>query len=145
LGVAVKLEEAGHRLRGANLLVYGEAPVGSGLSSSAAIEGVSGGQLAYPDLVSIIRSDWSGAETADTSTVGLDRSAMKLLEVYVDSGGLWAEDTVFCEACVGVIHETHIIQSHNSGFGAAQSPAKQRLRPAGRGSSCASKGDCHYD
>jgi galactokinase len=33
LGVAVKLEEAGHRLRGANLLVYGEVPIGSGLSS----------------------------------------------------------------------------------------------------------------
>jgi len=37
-GVAVKLEQAGHRLRGANLLVWGEVPVGAGLSSSAAIE-----------------------------------------------------------------------------------------------------------
>ncbi len=37
-GVAVKLEEAGRRLRGANLLVQSDVPIGSGLSSSAAIE-----------------------------------------------------------------------------------------------------------
>ena len=38
LGVAVKLEEAGHRLKGANLLIRGDVPIGSGLGSSAAIE-----------------------------------------------------------------------------------------------------------
>ena len=38
LGVAVKLEEAGHDLKGANLLIRGDVPIGSGLSSSAAIE-----------------------------------------------------------------------------------------------------------
>jgi len=38
IGVAVTLERAGHRLRGAHLQIRGEVPVGSGLSSSAAVE-----------------------------------------------------------------------------------------------------------
>jgi galactokinase len=37
-GVAVTLEQSGYRLRGANLLIRGEVPIGAGLSSSAAIE-----------------------------------------------------------------------------------------------------------
>ncbi len=37
-GVALGLERAGHRLRGADLLIRGDVPIGSGLSSSAAIE-----------------------------------------------------------------------------------------------------------
>jgi len=37
-GVAIALEQAGYRLRGANLLLRSEVPVGAGLSSSAAIE-----------------------------------------------------------------------------------------------------------
>lgn len=41
-GVAIKLEQAGRRLRGANLLVRGEVPTGSGLSSSAAFEVATG-------------------------------------------------------------------------------------------------------
>ena len=37
-GVAVTLERAGHRLLGADLRIRGEVPIGSGLSSSAALE-----------------------------------------------------------------------------------------------------------
>ena len=38
IGVAVMLQRAGHALNGAHLLIRGEVPVGSGLSSSAALE-----------------------------------------------------------------------------------------------------------
>ncbi len=38
IGVAVVLERAGYHLRGANLRLRGEVPIGSGLSSSAAVE-----------------------------------------------------------------------------------------------------------
>jgi galactokinase len=38
LGVAWALQQSGYRLRGANLYVLGDVPVGAGLSSSAAIE-----------------------------------------------------------------------------------------------------------
>lgn len=41
-GVAITLERAGHPLRGAELRIRGEVPIGSGLSSSAALEVASG-------------------------------------------------------------------------------------------------------
>jgi galactokinase len=38
IGVAVTMQRAGHRLRGASLRIRGDVPIGSGLSSSAALE-----------------------------------------------------------------------------------------------------------
>ncbi len=54
-GVAVKLEQAGYRLRGADLLVRGEVPIGSGLSSSAAIEVATGLALLGNSEIEIAR------------------------------------------------------------------------------------------
>jgi galactokinase len=56
-GVAVMLERSGVRLRGADLLIDGEVPLGSGLSSSAAIE---------------VATAWALAENAEASLEPLE-------------------------------------------------------------------------
>jgi galactokinase len=61
LGVAVMLEQMGHRPGGASVLVQGEVPVGAGLSSSAALEVASalalmsldGTQLPMPEIAKL--------------------------------------------------------------------------------------------
>lgn len=55
-GVAAVLEESGHRLRGANLLIHGEIPIGSGLGSSAALEVASGYALLDVSGIAIDRT-----------------------------------------------------------------------------------------
>jgi len=62
-GVAVMLAGAGHRRRGANLLIRGDVPIGAGLSSSAAVEvatalallGNSGGTVDRVELAKLCR------------------------------------------------------------------------------------------
>jgi len=71
-GVAVKLEQSGHRLRGANLLVRGEVPIGSGLSSSAAIEVATGFALLDSNDVEIDRLELAKlCQQAENEFVGM--------------------------------------------------------------------------
>jgi len=55
-GVAAVLEQSGHRLSGADLLVHSEVPIGAGLSSSAAIEVAVGYSLLQNAGLSIDRT-----------------------------------------------------------------------------------------
>lgn len=57
LGVADKLQAAGKRLKGANLLISGEVPLGAGLSSSAAIEVSVGFALLHQSGCTVSRNE----------------------------------------------------------------------------------------
>ena len=57
IGVAVIFEGAGYHIRGANLRIRGEVPIGSGLSSSAAIEVATGFALAANSDLNLDRTE----------------------------------------------------------------------------------------
>lgn len=57
IGVAVVMERAGYRLHGASLRIHGEVPIGSGLSSSAAIEVATASALAANSGLNIDRRE----------------------------------------------------------------------------------------
>jgi galactokinase len=57
LGVAWAVEQGGKRLRGANLLISGDVPLGAGLSSSAAIEVATGFALAEQSGLALDRTE----------------------------------------------------------------------------------------
>ncbi len=54
-GVAATLQEAGHKLDGANLVIHGDVPLGAGLSSSASLEVAVGLALAEVSSLSVPR------------------------------------------------------------------------------------------
>jgi galactokinase len=71
-GVAITLERAGHRLRGAELRIRGEVPIGSGLSSSAAIEVASGYALLTNSGLAVDRKELAQVcQRAENEFVGM--------------------------------------------------------------------------
>jgi galactokinase len=71
-GVAVTLERAGHRLRGAELRIRGEVPIGSGLSSSASLEVASGFALLTISALNVDRRDLAElCQRAENEFVGI--------------------------------------------------------------------------
>lgn len=71
-GVAVTLERAGYRLRGAKLRIRGEVPIGSGLSSSAALEVASAFALLTTSGITIDRVELAKlCQRAENEFVGM--------------------------------------------------------------------------
>jgi galactokinase len=71
-GVAFILEQDGHHLRGANILLRGEVPVGAGLSSSAALEVATGYALLDCSAVTVARLQLALAcQRAENEFVGM--------------------------------------------------------------------------
>ena len=71
-GVAVALELAGHRLKGADIEIGSNIPIGSGLSSSAALEVVSGYAVLRNSDIVIDRVELAGlCQRAENDFVGM--------------------------------------------------------------------------
>lgn len=87
-GVAAGLAEAGYPLRGANMLVHGNVPIGSGLSSSAALEMASvqafsaaGGFTVPPDQAARV------GQSAEHKFVGANTGLMDQLASALGQAG----------------------------------------------------------
>ena len=71
LGIAMMLEQSGHALRGANLMILGDVPIGSGLSSSAALEVASGFALLATSGMPVDRTELAKlCQRAENEVVG---------------------------------------------------------------------------
>jgi len=71
-GVAITMERAGHHLRGAELRIRGEVPIGSGLSSSAALEIASGYALLTNSGLTVNRRELAKiCQRAENEFVGM--------------------------------------------------------------------------
>ncbi len=84
-GVALALENNGARLRGADLMVHGEVPLGSGLSSSAALEIASGnGFLAASNIAIDPVALAKTCQRAEQQFVG---SMVGIMDQFISSNG----------------------------------------------------------
>lgn len=79
-GVTAVLERVGHPLKGANLLIRGEVPIGAGVSSSAALEVASGfALLANSGLTIDLRKLAVACQKAENEFVGVQSGIMDQL------------------------------------------------------------------
>jgi galactokinase len=87
-GVAVIMRRAGIRVRGANLLIRGEVPIGSGLSSSAAVEVATGLALLDTSGIDIDRLELAKlCQRAENEFVGTQCGIMdQFISCYGQAG-----------------------------------------------------------
>jgi galactokinase len=111
LGVAWALQEAGHRLRGANVYISGELPLGGGLSSSAAIEVAVGYAL------------------QNLSQNGIDRRALALICQHAENAFVGARCGIMDQfvACNGRTGHALLIDCRSLEWRALRLPPEIRL------------------
>jgi len=87
-GVAVTLEQSGYRLGGAELLLRGDVPIGSGLSSSASVEVATGLALLGNSGVSVEREELARlCQRAENEFVGMRCGIMDQFVSCLAQGG----------------------------------------------------------
>lgn len=85
VGTAVALEKRGHKLQGAEILVHGEVPIGSGLSSSAAIEVSTGYALLDMNGIKVDRTELAvSSREAENEFVG---ARVGIMDQYIAANG----------------------------------------------------------
>jgi galactokinase len=111
LGVAESLQAAGKRLKGANLLISGEVPLGAGLSSSAAIEVAVGFTLLHQSGCVINRTELAElCQKAENQFVG---ARCGIMDQFI--------------ACYGRASWVILLDCRSLDFQAAQFPAGVQL------------------
>ncbi len=87
-GVAVTLEQSGYRLGGAELLLRGDVPIGSGLSSSASVEVATGLALLGNSGVAVEREELARlCQRAENEFVGMRCGIMDQFVSCLAQGG----------------------------------------------------------
>ena len=111
-GVAIALEQAGHRLRGADVILQGDLPMGAGLSASAALEVVVGFALCQLSGVEIDRKALAlRCQAAENDFVGMRCGVMdQMISCCGDEGHAMLIDCrTFDHAPVSINSDARIV------------------------------------